>query len=250
MYKAYLKKLCGLLALEYNCKPEDFMSGDNVLTVSELIDGGRNYSGKKSFFSACTLGQNTVITADEVLHPKLGALMEKTKGHWLFNMPDLVKINDLLREYGYSLSATHHMLLPDKDVEPALDIPVKWFNDREIDVFYGDKRFTHAICEKYLPNRPDRIAVCAYDGDTIMGMAACSEDAPNWLQIGIDVCEEYRSRGVGAYLVTLMKNEIIRRGGIPFYGSAMSNLNSQNIARNCGFKPAWVEIYAVKNEEK
>ena len=250
MYKQYLEKLCAVLALEYNCKAEDFIKCNNVLTVSKLQDGGRNYSGKKYFFSACTLGQNTVVTADEVLHPFLNELMKKVSGHWLFNMPDLLKINDELRRHGYTLSASHHMLLPCKDVKPALDLPVKWFNDREIDVFYGDKRFTHAICEKYLPNRPDRIAVCAYDGDEIMGMAACSEDAPNWLQIGIDVCENYRSRGVGTYLVTLMKNEIIRRGGIPFYGSAMSNINSQNIAINSGFKPAWAEINAVKIEEK
>lgn len=250
MYKTCLDKLCALLALEYNCNADDFLKTENVLTVSKLQSGSRNYSGKKYFFSACTLGQNTVMTADEVLLPFLQKLSEETKGHWLFNIPDLVKIDGELRKYDYKLSATHHMLLPYKDAEPALDLPVKWFNDREIDVFYGDKRFSHAICEKYLPERPDRIAVCAYDGDEIMGMAACSEDAPGWLQIGIDVVEKYRSRGVGTYLVTLMKNEILKRGQIPFYGSAMSNLNSQRIALNSGFRPAWTEINAVKIGEK
>ena len=65
-----------------------------------------------------------------------------------------------------------------------------------------------------------------------------------WMQIGIDVMPEYRSKGVGTYLVTLLKNRITEMGDIPFYGTGAGNLHSQNIALNCGFKPAWVEIEA------
>jgi len=79
-----------------------------------------------------------------------------------------------------------------------------------------------------------------------MGMAGCSEDAPGWMQIGIDVMPEYRSRGVGAYLVTLLKNKILEMGDIPFYGTGVSNYYSWNIALNCGFRPAWVEIGATR----
>lgn len=32
----------------------------------------------------------------------------------------------------------------------------------------------------------------------------------------------------------------------PFYGTNMSNYHSWNIAINCGFKPAWVEIGAQR----
>ncbi len=38
-------------------------------------------------------------------------------------------------------------------------------------------------------------------------MAGCSEDGPHWQQIGIDVMPEYRSKGIGTYLVTLLKNK-------------------------------------------
>ena len=90
--------------------------------------------------------------------------------------------------------------------------------------------------------------MCAYDGDDIMGMAGSSEDAPGWQQIGIDILPEYRSRGVGTYLVSLLKQEIINRGDIPFYGTSVSNYHSWNIAINCGFRPAWVEIGAEKRK--
>ena len=38
----------------------------------------------------------------------------------------------------------------------------------------------------------------------------------------------------------------IENGDIPFYGTALANYNSMNVALNCGFSPAWVEIGAVK----
>ena len=89
----------------------------------------------------------------------------------------------------------------------------------------------------------------ALDGDTIMGMAGCSEDAPHWQQIGIDVLPEYRSRGIGTYLVTLLRNKIIEIGDVPFYGTAAANIQSQNIAIKSGFRPAWVETEAAKIEK-
>ena len=248
MYNETFKKLCALLALEYNCTADDFLKNENLVTVSALKEGSRNYSGKKPFLSLVTLGKNTVITADEVLHPFLNELADRIYGHWLFNIEGLSAINAELYKYGYTLAATHHLCLPFRDVQPQRDYPVKWFFDREVDRFYGDPRFKNALCEKYFPERPDRIAVIALDGDKIMGMAGCSEDAPGWLQIGVDVCEEYRGRGVGTYLRTRMKNEILRRGEIPFYGSVMSNLGSQKIAANSGFKLTWVETYAIRQE--
>ena len=138
------------------------------------------------------------------------------------------------------------MFLPEKSVKPVKDYPVKWFYDEDIHQFYGDERFPNAICSEYIPYRPDRIVVCAYDGDRIMGMAGCSEDAKGWEQIGIDVLPEYRSKGVGTYLVTLLRNKIEERGELPFYGTSLANYHSRNIALNCGFRPAWAEIGAKK----
>lgn len=157
-------------------------------------------------------------------------------------------VNDEIRKYGYRLTQTHHMFLPCRHTEVSENNSVKWFYDSEIKPFYGDRRFPNAICPEYMPERPDRIVVCAYDGDNIIGMDGCSEDALHWQQIGIDVMPEYRSKGIGTHLVTLLKlkNKIIERGDIPFYGTAIANYHSWNIALNSGFKPTWVEIGAER----
>lgn len=240
-----------LLAKEYNCRPEDFAKQENVLTVSALQEGRRMYSKEKYFFHMATLGENAVMTAEECLHPFLQEFMKNRQGHWLFELPNLLPLEKELNSFGYALTQTYHMFLPAMSVEPKKDFPVKWFYGKEeISQFYGDERFPNAICSEYLPHRPDTMVVCAYDGEKIMGMAGCSEDAPGWLQIGIDVLPEYRSGGVATYLVTLLKNKILEEGNIPFYGTSLSNYHSWNIALNCGFCPAWVEIGAEKCNKK
>ena len=244
MTPLFLAELQRLLALEYNCASEDFTRGDNVLTASVLHEGRRAYDAEPYFFHMVTLGAGAVITADERMHPFLGEFMRDRVGHWLFEFPNLLPLERKLNTFGYTLTQTHHMFLPVGDVMPQGEFSVKWFYDREIDRFYGDQRFPNAICSTFLPHRPDRMVVCAYDGDKIMGMAGCSEDAPRWMQIGIDVMPEYRSRGIGTYLVTLLKNKILAKGDIPFYGTSLSNYHSWNIALGSGFRPAWVEIGA------
>jgi len=142
------------------------------------------------------------------------------------------------------------MFLPKIEVQPEKRFPVKWFFGEEIGRFYGDDRFGNAISEpEPNPDRPDTAVVCAYDGENIMGMAGCSQDAKNWYQIGIDVLPEYRSKGVGTALVSLLRAHIEKEGGIPFYGTSLSNYHSWNIALNAGFCPAWVEIGAKKRKE-
>lgn len=196
-----------------------------------------------------TTGTNAVITAETCLHPFLAEFIKVKPGHTLFEIPSLLALEKELNRFSYTLTPTYHMFLPEREVSFEGEYALKWYYDEEILPFYGDARFPNAICETYLPNRPDRIAVAAFDGDEIMALAGCSEDAPGWLQIGVDVIPEYRSRGIGTYLVSLLKNKIEEMGAVPFYGTSVSNYHSWNIALNCGFRPAWVEIGAEKTHE-
>ena len=247
MFKEYCEKLRKQLSLDFNCEPADFLAKENIVTVSALNDGRRRYSADKPFLQMATLGGNTVIMADECLHDFLRGLIRNAEGHRLFELGYLTKMDEELKKYGYRMAPTHHMFLPCRDVKVEERFRVKWLYDNEINPFYGDPRFPNAICyPEACPGRPDRIVALALDGETIMGMAGCSEDGPHWQQIGIDVLPAYRSRGIGSYLVTLVKNKIIEMSDVPFYGTAAANVHSQNIALNSGFRPAWVETEAMK----
>ena len=69
-------------------------------------------------------------------------------------------------------------------------------------------------------------------------------------QIGVDVRPDMRGRGLGAMVVGLLRNEIERRGLLPFYGTAMSHIASQKTALRAGFAPAWTELYAQRIPEE
>ena len=246
MDRAYLDALYDQLARDLNCDPADFRKSDDVLTVPALREGRRQYSPDAPFFQMVTLGGNAVISADPQLHPFLEKLCREKQGHWLFELPPLFAIDAELRKFGFSLMPTHFMFLPDGDAVPESALEVRWFYDQEIHPFYGDTRFPNAICPAFLPERPDRIVVCAYDDGQIMGMAGCSEDAPHWQQIGIDVLPAYRGKGVGSTLVTLLKNRILEQGDIPFYGTAAANYASMQTALRTGFRPVWTEINSIR----
>ncbi len=249
--KQFREKLLKQLSVDLNCNSSDFLSAENVITTSALNDGRRSYSPGAPFLEMATLGPNTVITADPCLHDFLHEFVKDKEGHRLFELDSLIMLNRELEKYGYQMAPTHHMFLPCEDVKPVQRCAVKWLYDDEINTFYGDSRFPNAIAfPEPCPVRPDRIVVIAVDGETIMGMAGCSEDAPHWQQIGIDVLPAYRSKGIGSYLVSLLKNKIIEMGDIPFYGTAAANIHSQNIALRSGFSPAWVETEAVKLDDE
>lgn len=49
--------------------------------------------------------------------------------------------------------------------------------------------------------------------------------------------------GIGTMLVAAIKNEILDKNRLPFYGTAMSHIASQRVALGAGFVPAWSELY-------
>lgn len=244
----YTDEIKALLACDYNCSPNDFGKGEHILTEPPE-SSGRNYCEYSRFFRMVTFGGNCVICADKVLHPFLREFVKFKNDHRLFEQNSIFLLQEELTRFGYKLGGSHHYYLPEKQTDLSGNFQLKWlFNKSDFKQFYGDMRFPNALCDQYSEIRPDRIAVLAYDGENIMGMAGCSEDAPHWLQIGVDVIPEYHGRGVGVFLVNSLKNEIIQRGEIPFYGTAIANIYSQRIALKCGFKPAFTEIGVIGKE--
>ena len=214
---ALLSHLKAQLALEYNCLPQDFDRDAPVITTPKANPGRRPYSPEPRFFSMATLGGNAVISADPCLHPWLKQWSAGREGIWLFE--------------------------ENKPSPPPIDFPTRWYEQEDIPSIPDKDTFSNALGGHAA--RPDVLAVAALEGSQIIGLAACSADTPALWQIGIDVLPGHRKSGIGRRLVQLLKDEILRRGKIPFYGTATANLPSQRIAASCGFFPAWVEIVSI-----
>lgn len=234
------------LALECHCAPSAFSRSENSLTVPHAHPDRRKFGTELPFFRMTTMGMGAVISASEQLHPWLAEWIRHKPGPWLFEHPNLQQLEEQLAAYGMRLTQSYHMFLPLGEArEIAGNWPLKWFEQTDIPSLYSPQ-FPNALCERFLPERPDMLAVAATDHGKIIGLAGCTADTPLLWQIGIDILPEYRSRGLGTYLVHSLKGEILRRGKIPYYGTSLSALHSWRIALKCGFLPAWIDIESQK----
>lgn len=171
------------LALEYNAKSEDFTANQVTVTTPAKPDGVRLYSHELPFFQMASTGSGVAITANEVLHPFLKEFTGDTERfkhpYWLFELPHLLCIERELNKYDYTLSSTFHMFLPGKPHKACVmpcAFTLKWFDKTSVKTLYPNTDFPNALSEKENPDRPDVVALAAYDGDEIAALAGASAD--------------------------------------------------------------------------
>jgi GNAT superfamily N-acetyltransferase len=233
------------LALDYNYQLSDLEKKENIISENRLIKGRRIYNSDGCFFKAVCFGSKAMISASPQILPWCQEKLADRDGEWFFEYPKLRAIDIKLNEFGHEIADLHHYYLPDPSVqEIKLINDTKWYEYEDIKQFKDDDRFGEAFA--FDKNHPDVLAVAALEGNEIIGMAGASADGETMWQIGIDVLPAYRSRGIGTNLISLLKSEILKRGKVPFYGTVVSHIHSQNIAINAGFFPAWAELYSRK----
>lgn len=126
-----------------------------------------------------------------------------------------------------------------------------WYSQEEILRFQEGNQFTSAI--SFWQGHPDVLAVAAvkegyetdpkpFDQSRLAGMAGTSLDGEYLWQIGINVDKECAGKGLAHRLVRTLKEEVLRLGKVPFYGTSESHMVSQTVGLKAGFVPAWNEV--------
>jgi len=236
------------LALDFNCQLSDFEKEGNTITENKLIEGSRIYESDGCFLKILCIEGKAIICADEKIRPWLEEKILNKDASWLFDYGNVRAIDNKLREFGHEIDELPNFYLPNPAVSDIMPLTkIKWFEKDEILQFKGDSRFDQAFV--FEDDCPDFLGVAALNGDIIMGMAGASEDSSTLYQVGIDVLPEYGGKGIGTNLVAILKQELLKRGKVPFYGTSASHMFSRNIAINAGFFPVWVELYSTKIED-
>lgn len=147
------------------------------------------------------------------------------------------------KEFGQSLSDTHHHYLPCENF-PELEkrYSLTWYEKNELEVFRGDERFFEALL--FNEETPDMLAVCAMEGEYILGMASATYNCEKLWEIGVNVTPEGRGKGIGTYVTTALKEELLRRGIVPTYATVESHIKSQKVAFQSGFEPSFYELFS------
>ena len=244
------------LAAEYSASPDAFTKpGFSAIPApASLPRGVRGYIRAVPFFMMACTGNSVTVLADKRLLDFLQRLSRDVSDlHRMLEFPAMLRLDAELRKYGYGIWGSEHFFLPGGGL-PEVPMPegltYQWYDSESIKAFYPNERFRMALGAEYDPLRPDVIAIAAAAGNEIAGVAGASADTDRMWQVGIDVVEGYRGRGLGAALVSALSRRIIELGRLPYYGTAVGNLHSQAIAVKCGFVPAWAEVSAGKKESE
>ncbi len=244
----YMEKTLRQFMLDYNVEDGEWITDKIHLSPVKVLEGARLHVKHDTFFKAVIIMGKAYVMADEVMHLWIKEILAKEAPEWWCDFKNLRKLEAELNKYGREIFDTHIYFLPSE--EPTMERPrfaVKWFEKEELEQFRTDKRFnTYSL--SFSPTQPDVLAVVAYDGKEPMAMAGCSEDGKYLWQIGVDCVAGYEGRGLARNLVTMLKQEIIARGKVPYYGTAESHAISRNVAIGSGFLPAWCEIQVRKSE--
>lgn len=245
--REYIDGTLRQFALDYHMAEGEWVTDKIHLSPVKHLDGARINEKGDLFFKVGILLGKAYVMADEAMHPWIKEVLCKQPPEWWGAFPTLRKIDSELANYGREILDTHIYFLPSEeptDVRPRCK--VRWFENEELLQFRDNKNISHALC--FSQTQPDRLAVAAYDGEQLMAMAGVSEDGAHLWQIGIDVLQGYEGRGLAANLVTLLKQEVIRRGHVPYYGTSETHAVSRSVAIASGFLPAWSEIIVKKKD--
>lgn len=195
-----------------------------------------------------TFGKGAVLSVHPCICEECQRLCEGQKGIYLFQYSNLRAFDDLLRPHGYTIFGSFHHYLPISSFScPAPLEGVRFFEQEEITKKRFSSRFPNAL--GFDAHRPDMLAVALFRDGVIAGLAGASADCAAFWQIGVDVPEPFQGAGIGQHLVALLRQEILRRGKIPYYGTSEANFASRGIAANTGFRPVWAEVASQKVQQ-
>lgn len=229
-------------ARDCGCEPADFEKSENVIVPFRgLSSDAKIYYREPIACNFVSYGSNLVASVREDCRAIVNDYLSLFEFYHCFETPNLHWLDERLALLGERICFMAEYFLPDPDRLRELPCPFPTrilYRDDFEDLYLPE--WNNALCEAR--KEADILGIGAYDGDRLIALAACSTDCAEMWQIGIDVLPEYRRRGIASALTARLALEILKRGKVPFYCAAWSNIRSVRNAIRSGFCPAWVEM--------
>ena len=234
-------------AIDLNCSADDFGKDDNVIVLSRKSPDARKYLELPFACDFVSYGNNIVASIDCKYEDIVRDYIDKYSMEHCFETPNMHVINDAFSVHGLRVCFMAEYFLPDMSVLTPLqcNYEMRVLEQADFTELY-DEKWSNALCEKR--KQLDVLGIGAYDGEVLVGLAACSADCDSMWQIGVDVLPDHRRKGIASALTSRLAIEILERDKVPFYCCAWSNLRSVRNAVKSGFRPAWVEMTIKSNE--
>ncbi len=229
-------------ACEMNCRAEDFLGNDPVMTAFSLGERARKYYKEPITCNFVSYGSNLVASVKPEYEEIVREYIHKFECYHCFETPAMHWLEERIRPMGQKVCFMAEYFLPDtKKLEPrsCKKYEMRILHRPDFAELYR-KEWSNALCadRKHL----DVLGVGVYDDGVLIGLAGCSADCDSMWQIGVDVLPGYRRKGIASALTGHLAMEILQRDKVPFYCCAWSNIRSARNAVKSGFVPAWAEM--------
>ena len=228
-------------AADIGCRAEDFISNKNVLVPLSLGPNAKKYYKLPIACNFVSYGNNVVAAVTDEVADIVTEYISKFEFYHCFETPNMHWLDERLASKGQTTCFMAEYYLPDVNRLTALPCAyeLKVLEKGQFEDLYVPE-WPNALCSdrKHL----DMLAVGAYDGTKLVGLAGCSADAEEMWQIGVDVLPEYRRNGIASAVTSKLALAILERGKVPFYCTAWSNIRSVRNAVKSSFIPAWAEM--------
>lgn len=241
------ERLAKQLAIDFCTDEASVASRVNIFTEYRRLEGRRIFQESECFLKIAAVNGKLLVSGKAEIVEWVRNRYHDTDAAWFMDFKCLHGLEAGLAKFGCRIEQVHPFYLA---VNPSKtdtkDYEIKIFEGEELEQFRGDERFCEAFLFSDTPK--DEIGVGAYRDGRLLGIAGATSDSPLMWQIGINVMPESQGLGIGTMLVTVLKNEILKRGKLPFYGTSISHIASQRVALGAGFLPSWTELCCEKAE--
>lgn len=222
------------LAVDYNCKPDDFNKDSVIFTYAEKQIGRREMPFVSPRLEVITMGKSTIINASERIMPYVKRRFKGKSSYKILTSKIVYGVNP------YYLLNVENINFINNDLYSFKLIR------NDIQSLYKYDGFPDALQYNILSKRPEVLAAVAYDFTKIIGIASASLDSKTMWQIGVDVLPEYRGQGVAVKLVNMLTIETLNNSVVPYYSTDCSNINSQKVAIKSGYYPVWAHCFKTR----
>ena len=149
----------------------------------------------------------------------------------------------IINAYAPSLCFTSANEPPDVPLPAGFELVERdaaWMNAEQ-----ASNRFENGVGAPGMDGRAfrNRFALVLQDASAEIAAVAGAFDTYGMLEIGVDVVRAQRAGGLGRLVVSAMAREIMKRGAVPFYGCAPTNIRSHRTAESCGFRIVCSDVF-------
>lgn len=227
------------LAIDYNCKSEDFDKDGIIITEAKKDSGRRKLPFLKTRCEMITMGNSLIVNVSKDIMPFVEKRLKNRTKYEVLNMP-----------FVYGLC---HYYLPDiskfEKIENSTKYCFKLVEQNDIHSYYKYSGFENAL--HYAESvTPEILGIAVFDNEKLVGMCCATKDSDKMCQIGVDILKEYRHQYLATISVKLLTKELLNRDLIPYYFTDNSNIASQKTAVASGYFPAWNHCFKTRLKGK